>query len=87
VFTLLEYKKNSEWYFTGVSLIQKNEELFNYHLFYTKKIKYSISFCSKGSRVFLSYHKTIASSRQIQLHRFKLWDSGEVVTPFMQVNN
>ncbi len=38
-------------------------------------------------RVFSSHRKKFASSRTLQFHRAYSWDSGEVVTPFMQVGN
>ncbi len=38
-------------------------------------------------RVFSSYDKYSASARKIQFHWTYIGDSGEVVTPFMQVGN
>ena len=52
-----------------------------YTVFYQKQCKNIV----KVHRVFSSYCKYSASARRIQFHWTYIGDSGEVVTPFMQV--
>ena len=55
------------------------------HIFYTKKINIQLKVIVKVHGVFPSNCKQPASSRAFQFHQACVGDSGEVVTPFMQV--
>jgi hypothetical protein len=55
------------------------------HLFYTTQIKQQLMIIVKVHGVFPSNYKKPASSRAFQFHQAYARDSGEVVTPFMQV--
>ena len=57
------------------------------HLSYTSSFSQQCKDVVKVHRVFPSNHGYSASSRRIQFHWVHLRDSGEVVTPFMQVTN
>ena len=55
------------------------------HLFYTNILRLQPKILVKVHRVFPSNCKKSVSSRTFQVHQAHVRDSGEVVTPFMQV--
>ena len=73
---ILSNLKILEWYFTNAN---------SSHLFYTKIKKLQLKIIVKVHGVFPSSCKKPASSRVFQFHQDCVGDSGEVVTPFMQV--
>ena len=55
------------------------------HLCYTKIVILQLKIIVKVHGVFPSNYKKPASSRAFQIHQAYIGDSGEVITPFMQV--
>ena len=72
--------KNQEWYFTTAL-----KEYESSHLYYTRLVTLQLIIIVKVHGVFPSNYKESASSRIFQIHQACAGDSGEVVTPFVQV--